>query len=167
MSSSNTPAKRDPFRCEFCKYKFSTIEKLADHKCTQDYVPMPNVKTPKGRILGEGEDPSKQDIDKIKEGLETIIGKDITGADAPLPMTAAELYKARKFKLHMIPQELILEVLMGSIEITSFLPMSCLADIGYKIDTQGLAILVCHESYEPVPLDSIPEIMPCKHREVK
>ncbi len=67
----------------------------------------------------------------------------------------------------MIPQQLVLELLMGLIKFKSFLPNSCLADIGYKIDTQGLAILVCHESYEPVPPDSIPEIVPAKYERIE
>lgn len=68
-------------------------------------------------------------------------------------LTPGELYEKRKYKLFIVAQQEILKLLTGEAIIINFPDKAVFADCGYRIDAQGFAILVCHESYEEVPVN--------------
>ena len=68
-------------------------------------------------------------------------------------MTPQELYKNRKCKLFVIKQDEILKIFTKEAEVTNFPQNAVFADCGYRLDAQGFGLLVCHESFDPVPVD--------------
>jgi len=77
-------------------------------------------------------------------------------------MTPGDLYAKRKFKLFMIPQQEILKIFTKEAEIINFPENAVFADCGYRIDAQGFAILICHDSYDEVPMKSAAPMVQAK-----
>jgi hypothetical protein len=72
-------------------------------------------------------------------------------------MTARELIEKRKWKVFMLPEDELLNVLRGKTAAINIPKGAMLIRCGYRLEMAGFAILVVHESYPEVAQNTLPE----------